>query len=396
MMMRRESGGRVFRATAVALVAGLVMVIVAAAPAGAQANDDRANATEVSEPLPFTDSLDASTATGEANDPGCSASPGDLSNPTVWYSYTPSGDGIVQANTFGSNYDTTLSAYVANDSGVPLQVACNDDAGGFQSRVDVEAVAGETILFMVGSFGAQPGGELTFTVDVGQPPLEASVAIGSEHFVTPSTGEAVVTGTVGCSRPADAQVSASVTQTRGGAVVEGFGFVFVSCDADSQWEVEIQPVAGRFTGGPVEVTLNGFAFDGASFVPVEPVSERVRFKGSPPESSAVNVESDIEYGFVDGAALLLDVYEPSSGPRRGWPAVVYAHGGGFTGGSKTSGTAVGYATDLAASGVVVVSIDYRLNGIGPGIFDAQHDTQAAVGGCVTMPARSVSTRTGST
>lgn len=105
-------GGRVFRATAVAAVVGLVMALLVASPAGADANDDRADATVVSEPLPFTDSLDASTATGDATDPGCFAAPGDPANPTVWYSYTPSSDGIVQANTFGSNYDTTLSAYV--------------------------------------------------------------------------------------------------------------------------------------------------------------------------------------------------------------------------------------------------------------------------------------------
>jgi acetyl esterase/lipase len=71
------------------------------------------------------------------------------------------------------------------------------------------------------------------------------------------------------------------------------------------------------------------------------------------------------------------------------PAIVWVHGGGFSGGTRTSPEIVDEATTFAKKGYVNVSISYRLSpdgcsASGPtancvqAIIDAQHDAQAAV------------------
>ena len=56
-------------------------------------------------------------------------------------------------NTFGSNYDTTLSAYIVDSAGA-AQIACNDDTNGLQSQLQVNLIAGVTYTFMVGAYAS--------------------------------------------------------------------------------------------------------------------------------------------------------------------------------------------------------------------------------------------------
>jgi hypothetical protein len=84
---------------------------------------------------------------------------------TVWYVYTPSASGYINANTFGSDYDTTPSVYTGSP-GTLTEIACSDDATSTASRVVIPLTAGVTYYFMVGSFFGGPGGNLVFNVDV--------------------------------------------------------------------------------------------------------------------------------------------------------------------------------------------------------------------------------------
>ena len=59
--------------------------------------------------------------------------------------------------------------------------------------------------------------------------------------------------------------------------------------------------------------------------------------------------------------LLLDVYEPDNDFQMR-PAVVFIHGGGFTGGDKSAGAAFAMLSYLAERGFVGFSINYRLLG----------------------------------
>jgi hypothetical protein len=98
-------------------------------------------------------------ATTEAADPlpGC----GNQSRASsVWYRFTAPSSGTVSADTFGSTYDTILSAYTGSP-GTFVQVACNDDFGSYQSQVSFPVNAGTEYSFMISSFSGN-GGALTF------------------------------------------------------------------------------------------------------------------------------------------------------------------------------------------------------------------------------------------
>ncbi len=104
----------------------------------------------------------------------------------------------------------------------------------------------------------------------------------------------------------------------------------------------------------------------------------------------VTVTSNIAYGetideFAQPETLRLDLYQPTGDTLTSRPVVIFAHGGGFTGGSKTSPDAVNYVTLMARRGFVTASINYRLRegGFPPAeqtqvVLDAKHDAQAAV------------------
>lgn len=66
-----------------------------------------------------------------------------------------------------------------------------------------------------------------------------------------------------------------------------------------------------------------------------------------------------DYAVVDGDTLRMDVYMPASDAVSPRPAVIFAFGGGFTGGSRDNAEYREYFDFLADNGVVVISTDYR-------------------------------------
>jgi PKD repeat protein len=146
------------------LAAGLSLTVIglpAAAQAATASNDSFASATVINS-LPFTTAEDTSQATWDPSDPtGCS------NNGSVWFSFTPSSDMHLTADTFGSDYDTVLSAWTGTQGSLNL-VACNDDFNGLQSKISLTATAGTTYYFMAGRCcgdGGDGGGNLQFSVN---------------------------------------------------------------------------------------------------------------------------------------------------------------------------------------------------------------------------------------
>jgi hypothetical protein len=135
---------------------GRLVVSAAERTTAAPGNDDVELATPITA-LPFTDELDTSEATRAPDDPVCAGE-----GPTVWYALTLDTETRVELNTFGSDYDTTLSAYVG-EPGNLKELACNDDTGELQSRIRFTAEAGRTYLVMVGAFEIDEGGMLLLT-----------------------------------------------------------------------------------------------------------------------------------------------------------------------------------------------------------------------------------------
>ncbi|UJH92745.1 alpha/beta hydrolase fold domain-containing protein [Antarcticibacterium sp. 1MA-6-2] len=66
------------------------------------------------------------------------------------------------------------------------------------------------------------------------------------------------------------------------------------------------------------------------------------------------------YATKDGEALQLDVYQPLKDEAASRPLIIFMHGGGFAGGTRTNEGEVNFAKAAAQKGYVAVSISYRL------------------------------------
>lgn len=123
--------------------------------------------------LPSSSTTDTSQATWDPSDPeGC------YSNGSVWFAFTPSADMTVQADTFGSDYDTVLSAWTGTQGALGL-VACNDDHAGSHSKIIFPATAGTTYYLMAAQCcgsGEDGGGSLHLSVTQLLPPTNDDFA----------------------------------------------------------------------------------------------------------------------------------------------------------------------------------------------------------------------------
>ncbi len=149
------------------LAAGLSAAAIgfpAAAQAATAPNDGFAAATVITS-LPFSTTEDTSQATSDPSDPaGCS------NNASVWFSFTPSSDMQLEADTLGSDYNTVVSAWTGTQ-GALNRVAC--DSQGTRTKITFAAAAGTTYYFMVAQCcgdGGTGGGSLQFSVSQVVPP----------------------------------------------------------------------------------------------------------------------------------------------------------------------------------------------------------------------------------
>jgi hypothetical protein len=174
------------------IAAGLVGGVAHVARAVTPTNDRIEHAKDVTA-LPYRDEIDTSDATSSASDPDCVGN-----TRTVWYRYTASADEQVAASTFGSGYNTNLSAYVDPPS-KKTQIACVDDSRGqITSRLSIGTIAGETYYIRVGASGADEGGSLVFTMERVAPPVnddfDHPATVGALPFTaTQDTSEASTT-----------------------------------------------------------------------------------------------------------------------------------------------------------------------------------------------------------
>jgi hypothetical protein len=126
------------------------------------ANDNFANATPVGG-LPFSSSVDATTATLEAGEPVPSCAQWYGPSGTIWYAFTPSTTQSLTAYASGSN--PFEAAYTGASLGNLQQVACREWGGPMTFRAE----AGVTYYFQVGNLYNQTSG-LNFSLDVTPPP----------------------------------------------------------------------------------------------------------------------------------------------------------------------------------------------------------------------------------
>jgi dienelactone hydrolase len=125
-------------------------------------------------------------------------------------------------------------------------------------------------------------------------------------------------------------------------------------------------------------------------VPKPPGDSPLRYRDQ--VFSNVSVTSGLQYGRAPDANdnpvdLKLDLYQPTGDTQTLRPALVWVHGGSFSGGDKTNFVPTDVANTFAKLGYVVVSINYRLlgsgcvgnpSGCGLAAIEAKRDAQAAV------------------
>ncbi len=115
-------------------------------------NDDWTNSIIVE--LPFTTTGSNIGATTEVMEPDLGPA-----YSTVWWSFFAPQNGSVTVNTFGSDFDTMLHIYSGWPGNLPdlTLIADNDDAGGLQSEVFFDVVAGQRYEIRVAGYNGAQG-----------------------------------------------------------------------------------------------------------------------------------------------------------------------------------------------------------------------------------------------
>jgi PKD repeat protein len=116
----------------------------------------------------------------------------------------------IQADTFGSGYDTVLSAWTGTQGALSL-IACNDDFSGLQSKIDFQATGGTTYYFMVAfccGSGGNGGGSLQLSVNQILPPSNDDFANASQIGSLPFSDTVdLATATTQVSEPSPSCIS---------------------------------------------------------------------------------------------------------------------------------------------------------------------------------------------
>ena len=135
-----------------------------------------------------------------------------------------------------------------------------------------------TYHIVVADISGGSGGELHFSVST--PGVEIKV----DRFgrFDPKTGVATATGTFTCPSGLLGQISGELSQ-RAAFASTGANPIDVPCNgAAQQWSIAFTPFAGKFTGGPADVSVAisvvGFPGGGVG----DFVNQRVILRGPPP------------------------------------------------------------------------------------------------------------------
>jgi hypothetical protein len=236
-----------------ASVAVAAAAVVAAQPAAAAVSNDTAATAEVIGSLPFSETLNTTTATTDATDAALNANCGaPATNASVWYAYTAPADGALLIDVSQSSY----SAGIITATGTPANLTLQDCG---PATIASSVSAGQTMYIM--AFSDQvgtSGGTLVITVDHAPPPPDLSVTVNSSGKVDHS-GTATITGTVSCSGADVVDLEVDLTQAVGRISITGSGFSEVACASNVHWAVQVTGSNGKFAGGKSASATSSFS-----------------------------------------------------------------------------------------------------------------------------------------
>ena len=140
-------------------------------------NDEFGAATVIGA-VPYTRTQNVAQATTAVDDPDFDACFGPIGYGqrynSVWYAYTAPNSYVATVDTFGSDYDTLLGVWTGSQGSLS-PVACSDDYGSLQSRVDFNLSPGTTYYIEVASYSPGPSpGNLTLNLTTTPAIVEAS------------------------------------------------------------------------------------------------------------------------------------------------------------------------------------------------------------------------------
>jgi hypothetical protein len=225
-------------------------------------NDTYAGRSVISS-LPFSDSVNTTKATTDANDTetdatsACGPTPTDAS---VWYEFTPTSDASVVIDASTSTYPVGVIVATGSPGSFSF-VACGFFFGGSTPKpfatggpLLFSAISGETyaILAFDPQFdGGGNGGTLNISVQVAPPPPVVHLTVNGSGTFNKVTGSATISGTVTCTGQADfGFIDSQLTQTVGRFTISGFGETDFVCDGTTQaWSMQVFPFGGLFKGG---------------------------------------------------------------------------------------------------------------------------------------------------
>jgi hypothetical protein len=210
--------------------------------------------------LPFSESVDTTEATADADDAEANASCGaPATDASVWYELAGT-DGSIIVDVSTSDY--SAGVIVATGSpGSLLTVTCG------QGAVVFFAASGETYAILAFDDqldGAGNGGTLNILIDAVPPPPTLDLTVDPIGSFDKVSGSATISGTFTCSGHADfMEIGVQLTQDVGRFTVSGFGGTFVDapvCDGSVQpWSAEIIGQNGKFKGGRSVVVSFAYA-----------------------------------------------------------------------------------------------------------------------------------------
>lgn len=235
-----------------------VIVLGSMAPAWSAppTNDDFDGAVEI-DAIPFSFMQDTTDATTADDDPAACADVGH----TVWYEVSVMLPDELEADSFGSDYDTVLAVY-AGARGTLVEIACNDNFGANQqSRVRWTAQPGLTYYIMAAGVG-DAAGFLDFDLNSSPAPPELALSFDPTEWFNSVSGRPVITGTLDCSTPQQGViVDIEVTQRRDGKQVRGSGSVQVDCSGPTRWLIDV------YTRDDTSFSWGKVGIDGSAFEP---------------------------------------------------------------------------------------------------------------------------------
>lgn len=232
-----------------ALLLALTTIVATGAPAFAAVpgNDTYAARTLVGS-IPFTDTVNTTEATKDADDTALNAQCGAPAvDASVWYEVTAAADGALVADTSTSSYPAGLTVATGGPGNWTL-VRCGPGA------VAWPVSAGQTyalVAFDPQEDGSGNGGVLNITIDVAPPPPTIGVTVNPTATFNTKTGAATVSGSVTCSGAADfAFLEVQLSQSVGRFIIRGFGGTDVTCDGVTRpWSLQVLGDNGKFAGG---------------------------------------------------------------------------------------------------------------------------------------------------